>query len=124
VTGTGGAKQTTPVTGNGQGGNANNTPGSNPSASGGTGTGGSGGSGGAGTSGGQPVYDDNGNVVSGSGTGTTYGAAVSKPFTLSDQAGAGTQWMMVASALLLVAVVVVPPLVAQRLRRGGSDAGR
>jgi phosphate transport system substrate-binding protein len=124
VTGTGGAKQTTPVTGNGQGGNANNTPGSNPSASGGTGTGGTGGSGGAGTSGGQPVYDDNGNVVSGSGTGTTYGAAVSKPFTLSDQAGAGTQWMMVASALLLVAVVVVPPLVAQRLRRGGADVGK
>ena len=118
VTGTAGASgQTTPVTGTGTGGDANTGTKTgtktNTGAVPGTTTGGSAS---------QPVYDDSGNVVSGAGT--TSGAAVSKPFTLPDETSASTQWLMVAAVLLLVAVVVVPPLVAQRLRRGGADAGK
>jgi hypothetical protein len=106
------------VTGAGTGGTANTK----------TNTGGSVNTGTPGGSGGQPVYDENGNVIAGAttdGTGTTYGAAVSKPFTLPDQTTPSTQWLLVAAALLLVAVVVAPPLLSQRLRRsGGADVSR
>ncbi len=129
TTGTAGAaNQTTPVTGSGTGGTANTKTNTGTK----TTTGGSSNTGTTGGSVSQPTYDENGNVIAGSttdgttsGSGTTYGAAVSKPFTLPDQTTASTQWLLVAAALLLVAVVVAPPLLSQRLRRsGGADVSR
>jgi phosphate transport system substrate-binding protein len=106
TTGTAGAKEDTAVTGTGTGGSATGTTGTKTTGTTGT----------TGTS-----VDQNGNVVPGSGTGSTGGAA-SSPFTLPDQGMGSSQWLMVAAALLLVAAVVVPPLVSQRLRTGAGDA--
>jgi len=105
--GTAGATQTTPVTGTGTGGTSPGTTGTTGTAGTTTGTTGT------------PVYDENGNAVSGS-TGTGE-AATSTPFTLPDQGMGTSQWLMVVSALLLVAAVVVPPLVSRRLRAGSGD---
>ncbi len=108
-TGTAGAKQDTPVTGTGTGGNSTTVGGSVPGATSGT------------TGNTSGTVDENGNVVPGSSTGTA-GTAASSPFTLPDQGMGASQWLMVASALLLVAAVVVPPLVSRRLRTGAGDA--
>ena len=112
-TGTAGAKQDTPVTGTGTGGDVNSDGHLGPERH-------------DGHRPGHPApreppqYDENGNVVSrASGTGE---AATSTPFTLPDQGMGTSQWLMVVSALLLVAAVVVPPLVSRRLRTGAGDA--
>jgi len=118
TTGTGGAGQDTPTTGSGTGGSANNTPGTTPSTSTGSGSGTGTGSGTTPTSGGAPVVDENGNVLSTTTSGT--GQAVATPFTLPAQGVGVSQWLMLAAALGLIAAVVLPPLLLQRLRAGGE----
>ncbi|CAL8978941.1 hypothetical protein PROP_02646 [Propionicimonas sp. T2.31MG-18] len=118
TTGTAGATESTDVTGTGTGGTATGT--SSGTTSGTT----SGTSSGAGTTstGSDPVYDENGNLLTTGTGGSTGGGAASSPFTLPDQGMGGAQWLMVAAALLLVAAVVVPPLVSQRLKGGDGSA--
>ncbi|GAA2184595.1 phosphate ABC transporter substrate-binding protein PstS [Brooklawnia cerclae] len=131
TTGTGGATDSTDVTGSGSGGDAN--AGGSGGGDGGSGSGGTGGTGG-GTGGGtdnaadtasDPVYDEYGNLVAGGDSSSTGGSsrtAVSSPFTLPDTGGTMRQWLLVASAMLLIGAVVVPPLVFQRLQGGRGHA--
>ncbi len=98
-----------------------NDPGSG--ASGGSGDG-SGGGGAAAAAGGtaaaagaaasDPVYDANGNLVSGAAAGGAQ--AVSSPFTLASDAWGVPQTTMLVAGGLLVAAVILPPLLSRRLR--------
>ncbi len=106
---TGGATTTPSTTGNS--GSSGSTAGS------GAGTGTSAGSGSA-ASGTDPVYDANGNLVSGSASGGGSGqSAVSAPFTLASDSWGAPQYLMLAAAALLIMVVIVPPLLVRRSRK-------
>jgi phosphate transport system substrate-binding protein len=117
ITGTGGAPGETPVTGSGGGGTSSDA---------GAGTGGAADSGGAGEAGPadagagpagtttEPVYDSNGNLLSGATGGS---AAASSPFTLPENPWRAPQWLMLAAAIFLLAAIVVPPLTSRRLGR-------
>lgn len=116
TTGTAGATQDTPVTGKGTGGTASTSP-----TAGGSG-GGSSGTGPGAVSGGTPVTDENGNVLSTNTGGGVTGTAAATPFVLPAQGMGTSQWLMVGAALLLIAVVIAPPLLSQRLKTsGGGD---
>lgn len=116
--GTGGAPQTTPATGTGgvdggaSGGGAGAGSGDaaaaglDPAAAGGTD---------AAAAASDPVYDANGNLVSGSAA--SLGSAVSAPFTLADDGWGVPQLLMLSAGVLLVLAVVVPPFASRRLRR-------
>jgi phosphate transport system substrate-binding protein len=116
VTGTAGAKGDTPVSGSGAGGS---------SAEAGA-TGAAGGAGAAGTagatsaSGSDPIYDANGNLVSGSPLGGA--VAASSPFTLGVPPWGPPQYGMVIGAVLLVVAIAVPPVLLRR--RAGSTPRR
>ncbi|MFH9043090.1 phosphate ABC transporter substrate-binding protein PstS [Streptomyces sp. NPDC017966] len=145
ATGTGGAKQTTPVSNGGSGGGSGSegpggggTGGSGGSGStggagstgsggadGGTGGGDTGGAGTGGSTGGTVVDPDTGEVLS-SGDGGD-GSVAASPVSLAsgDTTGLRTA-LMALSAVLLVGVVIGPPLVARvmanRARRNGGAA--
>jgi phosphate transport system substrate-binding protein len=110
VTRTGGADEDTAVSGSGDGGS------SNDAAASGNGAGTSSVSNTAGT-GGTPVYDENGALVSGS-NGGGGGSAVAKPFTYPDPGVGPGQLIMLGAGLLLVASVVLPPTLFRRLKAG------
>jgi phosphate ABC transporter phosphate-binding protein len=65
------------------------------------------------TGGSSPVYDENGNLISG-GSGN---AAVSAPFKLRQDAFGPAQWLMVGAIGLLLAAIALPPLLSRRLKR-------
>lgn len=102
-TGTAGAPQETPVTGEGGGGSS-------------TDGGGTGGTGGDSGTGGDAGFDENGNPIGGDNASAN--GAVSKPFTVDDSEMGPSQWLMIAAALLLFAVILAPPFVSRRLRDG------
>ncbi|TPW73638.1 phosphate ABC transporter substrate-binding protein PstS [Schumannella sp. 10F1B-5-1] len=108
TTGTAGAKTDTAVSGSGSGGSASG--GSSSGSGGGSSTGAT--TGDAGGTTGDPVYDENGQLVSS----TTAGGAVSKPFDLPDSGFGPGQFAMVAALLLLVGAIVLPPLLSRRMR--------
>ena len=114
TTGTAGAPEETPVTGSGSGGGS-----SDAGASAGTDAASAGSADAAASA--EPLYDANGNLISGSST--TAGAAVSSPFTLADAGWGPAQLLMCAASVLLLAAIAVPPLTSRRLRRGGSTTG-
>ncbi|WP_036921670.1 phosphate ABC transporter substrate-binding protein PstS [Propionicicella superfundia] len=137
--GTAGAKQETAVTGKGKGVSSTGSSSGNGGSGGSTtgSTGGGNGSGNNGTSGGStssgtddsassggnvPVYDEEGNLISGGDSGVG-GAAVASPFTLAAPGMGTAQWLMIGSSMLLVGAVVAPPLVSQRLRAGSKKDG-
>ncbi len=107
ATGTGGAVVDTPVTGAGGSGQASNVSGA--SAEAGTGVAAA-----VSASGGDPVYDANGNVLSGPSAGGA--KAASSPFTLAADAWGTPQITMVIAGGLLLAAIVLPPLLSRRLR--------
>ena len=109
TTGTAGALEETPITGSGAGGGSSDT-GAVAGAGAGTAA--------ADTAGAEPMYDANGNLISGSAT--TAGAAVSSPFTLADDGWGPAQLLMCAAGILLIAAIAVPPLTSRQLRRSGS----
>jgi len=125
TTGTGGAKQDTATSGGDKAGGGNNS-----GADGGGGGAGSGsnsdGGGDAGLSNdaGLPVYDEYGNLISGSeGSNAGSGAgAVAQPFTLPASANDAANRLIAASAALLIAAVVTPPLLWRRLKKGSHRA--
>lgn len=107
ATGTGGATVDTPVTGTGGSGQATSGSGAAdaaaPAAAGGAAAGGS-----------DPVYDANGNLVSGASAGGA--KAVSSPFTLASDGWGVPQITMLVACALLLAAIVLPPLLSRRLR--------
>jgi phosphate transport system substrate-binding protein len=115
--GTGGAQEETPATGSGgvSGDGAGGT-----GATGGDTTGAAANAASAVAAGGEPVYDANGNLVSGSASGVA-AAAVSSPFTLAEDGWGTPQFVMLAAGVLVVAAILVPPLMARR--RGGGSRG-
>ncbi|WP_295786015.1 phosphate ABC transporter substrate-binding protein PstS [uncultured Microbacterium sp.] len=123
VEGTGGAQEATAATGSGGvSGGANSAA---AAASGGAGAAG-GGAAAAGAAdaaaasgGGEPVYDANGELVSGGGSAAN--AAVSSPFTLADEGWGTPQFIMLAAALLMVAAILIPPAL---IRRSGAGIKR
>lgn len=117
VEGTGGAQEATASTGSGGvSGGANSA-----AAAAGSGSAATAGSSAAaagspsGSAGDAPVYDANGNLVSGAGGAVN--AAVSSPFTLADNGWGVPQTAMLAAGLLMVAAVLIPPIVGRRSRR-------
>lgn len=62
----------------------------------------------------DPVYDANGNLISGSASG---GAAVSSPFTLASSSWGPAQTGMLVAGVLLLGAVAVPPLLLGARRR-------
>jgi phosphate ABC transporter phosphate-binding protein len=118
--GTGGAQEETPATGSG--GVPGGSTGGTGAAGGDTAGGAAAAAAGAAASGGEPVYDANGNLVSGSAIGTA-AAAVSLPFTLAEGGWGTPQYIMLAAGVLVVAAILVPPLVSRRSRRGSDARG-
>lgn len=118
TTGTAGAVGTeTPVSGSGSGGaSADAGPGAGSGS--GAGGGGAAAAAGGGAAGGadEPLYDANGNLLSGSAT--AGGAAASSPFRLDDDGWGPAQILMLAAGLFLLLAIVVPPLTSRRLGRG------
>ena len=114
--GTGGAQEETPQTGSGgvPGGSAGG-----PAAQGAAGGGDAAAAAAAAAAGGEPVYDANGNLVSGVAAGGG-ASAVSSPFTLADGGWGTPQFIMLAAGVLVVAAIHVPPLVSRRSRRSSS----
>ncbi len=113
--GTGGAPEETAATGSG---GVSTTATSNGAAAAAVTSAG----GAAAATGGDAVYDANGNLVSGSAL--AGGTAVSSPFTLAEEGWGPPQFMMLAAGLLLLAAVVVPPLISPRLRGRGASTTR
>lgn len=113
--GTGGAQEETPATGSGgvPGGSTGGTgattadaaAAADPAA--------------AAAAGGEPVYDANGNLVSGYAA-AGGASAVSSPFTLAENGWGTPQFIMLAAGVLVVAAILIPPVVSRRSRRGGS----
>ncbi|WP_157156894.1 phosphate ABC transporter substrate-binding protein PstS [Diaminobutyricimonas sp. LJ205] len=114
VTGTAGAKQETAVTGSGSGGSA-------AGAGGGAAAGGAAGGDAAAVDGvaAAPVYDENGNLISG-GTGGIVGTAIASPFTLDDDGWGWQQSVMLGAVVLLLLAIGVPPLLARRIKPAAS----
>lgn len=121
--GTGGAPAATAVTGKGTGASASGgaaasgdttTSGTGAAAAGSTAAGGD-----AAATGVEPVYDANGNLVSG--TANAVGAAaVSSPFTLPEEGWGPQQWVMLAAGVLLLLAILLPPVLSRRLRSRGE----
>ncbi len=110
VTATGGATEDTPVSGSGGGGSAANGA-----------VAATGAAAGVGAAGAVPVYDENGNPISGGGVA---GAAVASPFTLASDGWGWQQSAMLGAVVLLLAAVILPPFVLPRLRRSESPSGK
>jgi phosphate transport system substrate-binding protein len=106
VTGTGGATDSTPVSGSGAGGSA--AGGDAAAATDATAAGAA--------SGGEAVYDENGALLAGG----VSGGAVSSPFTLADDGFGTPQYVMLFAGVLVVLAVVLPPVLSRRLKRSGS----
>ena len=67
----------------------------------------------------EPVYDANGNLVSG--TANAVGAAaVSSPFSLPEEGWGPQQWVMLAAGVLLLLAILLPPVLSRRLRSRGE----
>jgi phosphate ABC transporter phosphate-binding protein len=122
TTGTAGATGETPVSGSGSGGSSAGAAGS--AAAAGT-AGAAAGDPAAATdpaaaaaSADAPLYDSNGNLISGASGGGV--AAASSPFTLAEGGWGAPQFLMLAAAILLLGAIVTPPLTSRRLRRGSS----
>jgi phosphate transport system substrate-binding protein len=119
TTGTAGAKEDTATTGGGTGGSATGGKGGTTGA-GGAGAATDGGAGAgtdAGTAGGatgEAVYDANGALVSGGGTG---GSAVATAFDLPDEGWGWAQNGMLAAGILLLGAIILPPFLSRRLKR-------
>lgn len=122
TTGTAGALQSTPVSGSGSGGTAAN-------AASGTSTTGASSSGAAETSAGAAaLYDENGNLIEGSGTATGSGAAaVASPFTVESSGWGWQQTAMLAAVGFLLLAVMAPPALMRVLKKttpGAKGGGR
>ncbi|WP_378147536.1 phosphate ABC transporter substrate-binding protein PstS [Cnuibacter sp. UC19_7] len=113
TSGTAGAVEETPVSGGGAGGTSSDAPGGGAAASGAAAA--SAGTGVAAGSGSAPVYDENGQLVSG-GNGVV-GAAVSSPYSLPDSGFGTPQLLMLLAVGLILIAVFVPPVVSRRLRK-------
>ncbi|HAN25712.1 MAG: phosphate ABC transporter substrate-binding protein PstS [Microbacterium sp.] len=112
TSGTGGAQQATAGTGSGA---VNNSGGTATSGTAGGTTGATGGTTSGGTSS-TPVYDANGNLVSGAAAGGSGQSAVSSPFTLASDGWGAEQYLMLAAGVLLLAAVILPPTLIRRRR--------
>lgn len=125
VTGTGGAPQDTPVTGGGNGGSAAGGSGGTDGGTSGTEGGGTtspdGSAGGDSPDAGAPVYDSEGNLISGDGA--VAGVAIASPLTVDPDQWGWQQSVMLAAVLLFLAAIVVPPFLSPRLRRGSGVGG-
>ncbi|MBD3751058.1 MAG: hypothetical protein IE935_01115, partial [Micrococcales bacterium] len=71
------------------------------------------------------LYDEDGNVISGTGTGgTVAGAAVASPFTVAPDGWGWQQSVMLFAFVLLLAAVVAPPLLLKAIRSAGGPDGK
>ncbi|PJJ64986.1 phosphate ABC transporter substrate-binding protein PstS [Compostimonas suwonensis] len=116
TTGTAGALEDTDVSGSGGGGDSANAPGGDSGAGGGDAA-----ADGGGAAGDAPVYDENGALVSGGGSGVR-GVAAATPLALPDTGWGLQQTIMLLAGILLVVAVAVPPLVSRRLKRASPPS--
>ncbi|WP_022877800.1 phosphate ABC transporter substrate-binding protein PstS [Microbacterium sp. B19] len=120
VEGTGGAQESTPATGSGGVSGGTNSADAAAAAGGAGGSTDAAGAAAAGAAAGAPVYDANGNLVSGSAAAAGGAAAASLPFTLADNGWGTPQFIMLAAGLLVVAAILIPPLVGRRSGKAGT----
>jgi phosphate transport system substrate-binding protein len=121
TTGTAGAKTDTPVSGSGKGGSASGGSAGSGGSSGSGGTGSGSGTTGTGDGSSSGAVDANGNPIDANTASST--SAVSKPYSLADDAFGPAQIAMIAAGLLLAGAIVLPPLLSRRLRDGDRPPG-